>query len=336
MTEQAPEPAPPQPPEAAPRQWHGNAHSSALNRATGPKAQNKKTPYDVIVIGGCGAVGSLLVGLLADDGLSVLTVDPSSESDTADRVSGDIRALDEDLAHTVKEAQVVVLAVPEFVALSTDLSLFGEDALVVETLSVKSGFAAVASTAPAGLQILGINPMFAPSLGMDGRPVAAVAHRAGARVDDFLHRIGTWGGRVVSVDVDQHDRVAAATQALTHAAVLAFGSALASLDVDPALVEAVAPPPARTALALLARISGGEPEVYWDVQAGNPYAESARHALATALADLDSAVTSGEESNFTRYLLHAGESVPDGDEYRALCARLFGIVREPAREEDRL
>ena len=307
-----------QPPEAAP-----------------PQAQSNTTPYDAVVIGGCGAVGSLLVDLLVGDGLSVLTIDPSSKYDSIDHISGDIRALNADLVPTVKNAPVVVLAVPESVALSTDLSLFGEDALVVETLSVKSGFAAVASTAPAGLQILGINPMFAPSLGMDGRPVAAVAHRSGARVDDFLHRIGTWGGRIVTVGADQHDRVAAATQALTHAAVLAFGSALASLDVDPALVEAVAPPPARTALALLARIAGGEPEVYWDVQAGNPYAGPARHALTTALTDLDTAVASGEESDFTRYLLDAGRSVPDGNEYRALCARLFGIVREPAREEDR-
>ena len=36
----ASEAAPPQAPEAAPPQWHGNASQGALNRATGPEAQN--------------------------------------------------------------------------------------------------------------------------------------------------------------------------------------------------------------------------------------------------------------------------------------------------------
>ncbi|SNT51242.1 prephenate dehydrogenase dimerization domain-containing protein [Rhodococcoides kyotonense] len=286
------------------------------------------TTYDAVVVGGSGAVGSLIAQLLASDGSTVLTVDrvaPQHSETGVHHVVGDVLAPDPELEAILGAAPIVVLAVPESIALQTVSLPLKPTTLLVETLSVKSGFAQAVpeETGP----VLGINPMFAPSLGMEGRPVAAVTHRPGPEVDRFLRRIETWGARVVELDADAHDRLAAATQALTHAAVLAFGSALSDLGVDPSLVDAVAPPPARTLLALVARVSGGEPEVYWDVQAGNPYAAAARSALANGLRELDAVVTTGTEADFTEVMHSAGASVPNGDIYRALCSDLFGTVR---------
>ncbi|MGA9871446.1 MAG: prephenate dehydrogenase dimerization domain-containing protein [Rhodococcus sp. (in: high G+C Gram-positive bacteria)] len=300
--------------------------------------------YDAIVVGGNGAVGTLLCTLLSRGGRSVMSVDtrpfgtavgtPALPAGEVDREIGDIVEPGARLTNLLRGAGTVVLAVPESVALNISLTLFTETALVVETLSVKSAFAAKIAREGVAGPVLGINPMFAPSLGMEGRPVAAVTHSPGAAAEEFLGRIRGWGGRVVEVDSDTHDRLAAATQALTHAAVLAFGSALTRLHVDPGLVEAVAPPPARTALALLARIAAGEPEVYWDVQAGNPHAAAARSALADAVRDMDAAVDTVSEGRFGEYVRAAGAAVPDIDAYGDLCARLFGIVRGSAREGD--
>ncbi len=310
---------------------------------------------DAVVVGGSGAVGALLCEMLARDGRSVVAVDlPDGSSARATGSSGqsdspgnspshsrirhevgDILDPSDRLTALVASADLVVLAVPESVALNTRLSLFDEVPLLVETLSVKSGFASVVDSSGRRGAVLGINPMFAPALGFDGRPVACVTHRPGAAAEVFVSRVTAWGGRVVDIDPDTHDRVAAATQALTHASVLAFGSALATLDVDPALVDALAPPPARTLLAVLARIAGGESEVYWDVQAGNPYAGAARAALVDAAHRIDGAVGPGTEHDFENVVARAGAAVPDFRSYAGLCAELFGIVREPVREENR-
>ncbi|ORI23166.1 prephenate dehydrogenase dimerization domain-containing protein [Rhodococcus sp. 1168] len=296
------------------------------------------TRFDAVVIGGSGDVGRLIASLLAADGDSVLTVDPATPGVARpgiEHLLGDIVSPDVEVRAVLSAAPLVVLAVPESVALETELTFLHDRSLLVETLSVKSAFARkVASADPPG-SILGINPMFAPSLGMDGRPVAAVVHRDGGAVENFLGRISDWGGRVVHVDAEQHDRLAAATQALTHAAVLAFGSALAKLEVDPRLIDSLAPPPATTLLALVDRVAGGEPEVYWDVQSGNPYAGRARSALAESLRELNEIVASESETAFTAFMTQAGAAVPNHDEYRALCAHLFGIVRGTAREGDR-
>ena len=271
-----------------------------------------------------------MVDLLLADRVPVTIVDVhgGSAPGGSAAIAGDITEPDAPVESVLRQAATVILAVPESVALRADLSAIRPDTLLVETLSVKSGFSRhVQDARPIGAAV-GINPMFAPSLGMAGRPVAAVVHRPGPPVDAFLDSITRWGGRVVHLDAARHDRLAAATQALTHASVLAFGMALAELDLPFVDIDAVAPPPHATMLAVLARITGGEPEVYWDVQAGNPHAADARAALHRATQTVSETVDSGSEADFARLLAQAEAALGgNGDRYRALCAEMFGIVR---------
>jgi prephenate dehydrogenase len=284
----------------------------------------------VVVVGGSGAVGRLLVDLLRSDGVQVTVVDARAASTSVDATTlvGDITAPDHRVTAALSTASTIVLAVPESVALSADLTAVRPDALLVETLSVKSGYSQYAGRGGHLGPTLGINPMFAPSLGMNRRPVAVVVHRPGTSADAFVDRLQHWGGRTVLLDAERHDRLAAATQALTHASVLAFGLALAELDLPFADIDAVAPPPHTTMLAVLARITGGEPEVYWDVQAGNPHAADARAALRRATQLLGETVESGSESEFAELMNRAGSALgSSADRYRSVCAELFGIVR---------
>lgn len=272
-----------------------------------------------VVAGGAGAVGTLFVELLTAAGADVHVADSSA--------GADITAPDALLAAELAMADVVVLAVPEPVALQAlgpVTATLSPGALLVDTLSVKSRYAAAADAVRSDVELLGLNPMFAPSLGFPDRPVAAVElNGGGPRTEELLNLLTGAGARVVRVTADRHDRLAAATQALTHAAVLSFGAALAELDVTVDELAALAPPPHATLLALLARIAGGTPEVYWDVQSANPFAETARDALRAGTATLAAAVGAGE-AEFTDLLsaLRAvlGDRLP---EYGAFCAQMF-------------
>lgn len=291
--------------------------------------RRSRSDGSVVVVGGSGAVGRLMVELFRADGapVTIVDIDHGATSDDA-VVVGDITVPGDRVRSLLEAAAILVLAVPESVALTADVSALRPDALLVETLSVKSGFSNVVELRrPVGATV-GINPMFAPALGMSGRPVAAVVHRQGPPVDDFLASIVGWGGRVVVLDAARHDRLAAATQALTHASVLAFGLALGELDLPFTEIDAVAPPPHTTMLALLARITGGEPEVYWDVQAGNPDAADARAALGRAAQQVADTVNSGSEAEFAHLMRQAGAALGgSADRYREVCAEMFGIVR---------
>lgn len=281
----------------------------------------------VVIAGGSGAVGSLFADQLQESGNDVVIVDRDTPGPThrvTRFVRGDISDPGAEVADVVRTADALMLSVPEPVALAAIGRLVRTvrpDALIVDTLSVKSTVvpALHAAAVIAGeTQALSLNPMFAPSLGFAGHPVASVIVRDGRRVRTLLDLIEQWGARVVTVTADQHDRVAAAAQALTHAAVIAFGAALTELDVDVADLDRMGPPPHTALLSLLARIASGAPEVYWDVQAANPYAPAARRALSRGMSQLQAVVEDGNCEEF-------------GDLLDRLCG-MFGPLRGAYRE----
>jgi prephenate dehydrogenase len=271
----------------------------------------------VVIAGGSGAVGSLFAEQLQESGNDVVIVDRATPGPThrvTRFVRGDISDPGAEVADVVRTADAVLLSVPEPVALAAIGRLVGTlrpGALIVDTLSVKSTVvpALHAAAMIAETEALSLNPMFAPSLGFAGHPVASVVVRDGQRGRALCDLIEQWGARVVTVTADQHDRVSAASQALTHAAVIAFGAALTELDVDIADLDRMGPPPHTALLSLLARIASGAPEVYWDVQAANPYAPAARRALSRGVSQLESVVEDG-----------------NCEEFGGLLDRLYGVL----------
>lgn len=281
----------------------------------------------VVVIGGAGAVGAMMGKLFRDAGRDIVVVDhAAAQSSVGTYVRRDITAPDAALTRLLREADVVVLAVPEDVALAAvpNFDVLCPESVLVDTLSVKSRFDAAVRDSDIACAAVGVNPMFAPSLDPHGRPVAAVTYRAGAGVDAVLATFAASGAAVVHLDADRHDRLTAFTQALTHASVLSFGLALAESGIDPADLVAVGTPPHLLSLALLSRISGGTPEVYWDVQSGNPFAEQARRGLADAVAHVNGVVTAGDDAGFARIMERTESALGiEADGLRTTCAEMF-------------
>ena len=290
-----------------------------------------------VIIGGAGAVGRLMVDLMVTTGADVLVVDtalpPAELAQDCAYVRGDVCAMDAELAARVRRADIIVLAVHERAALASVATLargLRPGRLLVDTLSVKTGIVAALADHAAHLDVVSLNPMFAPSLGFDGRPVAAVVVHDGPRARALLDAIGRRGGCVAELGADEHDRLTAVTQALTHAAVLAFGLALDDLGVTVGALAAAAPPPHLTLLAMLGRISSAMPETYWDVQATNPHAHRARTALAAGLAKLADAVDHGTACDFGEVVERASRSLgSDRDTYARLCEELFVAALPP-------
>ncbi|MGW4378919.1 prephenate dehydrogenase dimerization domain-containing protein [Kitasatospora sp. NPDC004531] len=292
-----------------------------------------------VVAGGSGAVGRMFTELLAGAGVEVCVVDPCPPGAAPPGVrflEGDIRAPGGAVAAEVAGADLVLLAVPEPVALDAVPAVTGllpERALLADTLSVKTRMASAVRGFP-DRQAVSLNPMFAPALGMRGRPVISVTLRQGPLVESLLGMVEAFGGRVVRMDAVRHDRLAAVSQALTHATVLAFGHALHALDADIDDLIAVAPPPHATLLAVLARIASGAPEVYWDVQAGNPMTPDVHEALAGGVEQLRKTVRGGDEAEFERLLGDVRGVL--GEQRQALqdaCAQLFASAAPASAEE---
>jgi prephenate dehydrogenase len=242
-----------------------------------------------IVVGGQGAIGQMLRRELGDQLGRIIDIDPRSSRDAADITSPGI--IERDL---LTSADTVVLAVHEPIALAAIpyiMQTLSPDALLVETLSVKTQFAKAIADRPPSFEVLGINPMFGPTLDMADRAVAVVPFLARERAAWFSSLLAARGAQVIELSAEAHDKTAAALQVIPHVLILAFARALSTCDIDLTTALKLAPPPASAMVALAARISSGDPQLYSEIQAANPFAAPTRASLEAALAEVTVAST---------------------------------------------
>lgn len=248
-----------------------------------------------IVLGGLGQVGELIARALTQTGTDVLLVDvlPRPEAITAGRyLQADVTRPDDALLRAVAGVDCVATCLPERAALASapailDAMLRG--ALWVDTLSMKQNICGVLRGYEEKLEMVSINPMFAPALGFAGHAVAFVEISGGPKSREFARTLGSLGASVEMVTPEMHDKLTAAIQVATHAAILSFGVVLLELGYDVEKGLAIATPPHRMLLSLLNRVSTANPEVYWDIQHNHPQAASVRDSLSRAVTVIDSA-----------------------------------------------
>ncbi|MFF8366966.1 prephenate dehydrogenase/arogenate dehydrogenase family protein, partial [Rhodococcus erythropolis] len=190
----------------------------------------------VVVLGG-GAVGMLLVETLRDRSsrTTVVDRDPALGIDRGDglaRVVADVTSPDDLPAWVtaLHDASVIVLSLPETVVravLPTLAAHASQTALVVEACSVKTDVAAALDDVWNGRPALGINPLFRPSLGIEGRRVAVIPYRRGGPVEAVEEELVAKGAVLVPLDAAEHDRLASVTQSLAHASQQAIGPVVA-------------------------------------------------------------------------------------------------------------
>lgn len=248
------------------------------------------------VLFGDGGVGKLLRAVLAAQVESLTIVDRRPNSGPDDERADNVVRLVADVTEPIEQplqgalaaAELIICSLPEdalVAALPQMIAAAPPGSLVIDTASVKSPLRRAWS--PDGPSILSINPMFAPSLSPVGRCVLAVCAGKPGRQEDFLEVLRRNGMLVMHVeDADEHDRLAAITQAGVHAATLAYGLTLARAGFDSEQITQLAPPPCRQQLMLLARMVAQPPEVYEDIQRSNPHAEQVRADLIANIAEV--------------------------------------------------
>jgi prephenate dehydrogenase len=278
-------------------------------------------------------MGTLFTGALTGDGRSVIGIDlcaaPGSALRADHHIVSDVTAPAAQALAAVGGADVVLACLHEAVllrAIDAILPAMRPGALLVDTLSIKTPLAERLRGARSDIEVLSIDPLFAPSVGFGGQNLIAVELRGGARSRAFIERLEAWGARVTRMSAEEHDRAAAAIQVATHASVIAFGMCLRRMghDIDKALP--VTTPPHRAMLALLARIMTANPDVYWEIQTMNPFAAEARAALAQSLAELTGILDGGDRDAF-RGLFAGGRDAlgAHAAPFARYCAELFAL-----------
>ncbi len=288
----------------------------------------------VLILGVNGGFGALFADLMVAKDLCVAGADlaeKAGDSVHCDRyVSCDLGKPSEDLKSLASTCDLLLFCVPERVLVSgvgflADIAAPGS--LFVDTLSIKTPVASIITGRRNDLQHLSINPMFAPDIGFSDQNVVAVPITGGDKSDEFCGYLRDWGASVASMDVVTHDRQTAVTQALTHAVAIAFGDCLSRLGYDAETAWPISSPPHRLLMTLYARILNKDPDVYWEIQADNPYASEARVTLIQALQTIES-ISQNRDRNAFHRIVASGKSAitPILPALNALTEKLFRQV----------
>jgi chorismate mutase / prephenate dehydrogenase len=263
-----------------------------------------------LVIGGAGRMGRWFTEFLSTQGWAVAVADP------AGAVSG--LPWHEDWREPASSAELIIVAAPlaATAAILEGLVELRPPGLIIEIGSIKAPVAgALARLRDAGVAVASIHPMFGPDVRLlAGRHVILVdigAPEAQAAARGLFEQ--TSAG-LAEMSLEQHDRLVAWVLGLSHAANIAFFTALAGSGRSIAELAAFASTTFGAQLGVASRVARENPELYFEIQSTNPHGIEPLRALASAAAAVEHAVTAGDGAAFAalmrsgaRYLEEPGE-----------------------------
>jgi 4-amino-4-deoxyprephenate dehydrogenase len=278
---------------------------------------------NTLIIGANGNVGTLFVNKLSEYGISVTGIDVIPESfytgNCYKYISLDITDKNKvkgEISEAIKSADCIIACLPEEAAILSMPILLEEmlpGTLFIDTLSVKSNFLRVfaenISRLDKSIEMISLNPMFSPTLGFKANNLALIKVREGLLSDRFISLLENWGANIIFLTAEEHDLNASAIQVATHAAIISFGLALQKMGYDINKAKHMSTPPHNILLSLLSRILTSKVEVYWDIQASNPYANMARGAILESITELSELIESKNYVQFESLLQRVAEVI---------------------------
>jgi prephenate dehydrogenase len=256
------------------------------------------------IIGGTGRMGRLFAGVFRRAGYEVM-------------VSG--RSTKVTAHHIAKECDLVVISVPirDTVRVIDEIApLLEKGQLLCDLTSLKA--APVASMLKSKAEVIGLHPMFGPSVTSLKKQtiIACPARAAKATIHALLGVFRNEGAICTIADPNEHDRAMAVVQGLTHFVTLCMAESIRRLRVDIETTRAFTSPVYQIELGLVGRLLSQDPALYGSILQENPYVPEVLAACRSSVQDLQEIVASKDAGRFfdffTQNTRHFGDFCPEG------------------------
>jgi prephenate dehydrogenase len=249
-------------------------------------------------IAGAGAMGSWFASLARSEGWEVYLFDPiRGRAERVARRTGARRV--STLEELGERAEVLLAAVPISRTPEVIRTLSrGKEELLMDLASVK-GEVVRTMRGIRGPELASLHPLFGPGAKtLRGKTVISVPVRVGRRYREFLRFLSSRGARVVEMGAEEHDRMMAVTQALTHFLLLSCAGALEGLEPR----EELSTPLFSSLLQLVRASLASDPSLCGEIQLLNPHSRKARERLLEVMGELHGELSSGKTGRLCRIL----------------------------------
>jgi prephenate dehydrogenase len=256
------------------------------------------------IIGGTGKMGQLFVPVFEQAGYEVL-------------VSGRHTSLTG--ADLAKQCDIVIVSVPirDTVTVIEEIApLLARNQLLCDftSLKVKPLEAMLKSKA----NVIGLHPMFGPTVSsIKSQTIIVCPARVEEHLLDRLVKVfRNEGARCTLTTPEEHDRMMAVVQGLTHYVTLCMADSIRRLGMDIAATKEFTSPVYQIELSLVGRLLSQDPDLYADILQQNPYVPEVLEACRSSAGDLATIVGSHDPELFRAFFKknsrHLGPSCEEG------------------------
>ena len=243
------------------------------------------------IIGGTGKMGRLFAGVFKRAGYDVL-------------VSGRTTAMTP--RAIAEQCELIIVSVPirETVRVIQEIApLLREDQTLCDLTSLKT--LPVAAMLASKARVIGLHPVFGPTVGsLRHQTIIACPARTDAKTLDGLVEIFKAEGAEVTIATpEDHDRMMAVVQGLTHFVTLCMADSVRRLGVDLEKTRAFTSPVYQIELSLVGRILSQDPALYADILQQNPYVPEVLAACTASAKDLSGIIGSRDPVKFEAFFL---------------------------------
>jgi len=204
----------------------------------------------------------------------------------------------EDIA---QNCTVVMVSVPirETVAVIERITpLLSEDQLVCDITSLK--VAPVSAMLASRAKVIGLHPMFGPTVkDLAGQTIIATPARCDRETqEEILGVFRSQGARITITTPEDHDRVMAVVQGLTHYVTLGVAETMRRLGLTPRETLDFMSPIYQIEMCLVGRLLSQDPSLYADILQLNPHVPPVLAACEDSFATLRQAIEGGDPGSF--------------------------------------
>lgn len=248
-----------------------------------------------VAVIGMGAMGKWFASFAKQNLGEVMVV--SRDITKARRIAKELGVRAETRGRAASEADVIFVAAPIHITPDVIKSLAKQvkkGALLADMASVKSDVVGTMSRLDADVELVSIHPLFGPGANtIRGKDILVVPVKPGTKYNNLKRTLTKLGARVTELDAEEHDRLMATVQCMTHFLLLAYLSAVMKMKgLEKA--QKIRTPFSATLMNTAKALLSGQSKLYSEIQAHNPNAKMVRHNLLDACRTLDAALSAGD------------------------------------------
>ncbi|MFA6268470.1 MAG: prephenate dehydrogenase/arogenate dehydrogenase family protein [archaeon] len=270
----------------------------------------------ILIIGGAGAFGSFYANLFAKHGFEIGINDLAEES--AQKLCQENGF--EYIGNTkeVKNFDVVIISVPNKDAPEIIKKVSKEmkkDSLLIDFCSVKTHIEKeLTNVAKLGLQVASLHPMHGPRVnGIAGQSIAVIEITKSDKLKQILFVFEKENASLVKTTIKEHDELLSIVQGLTHYSQFVSAATIKDLEVDLKKTSALTSPNYSLFLSLIARVVLQNPQIYSEIQLGNPLNEKVRRAFTKNAEELENICLKNDSKALAKKIIHSAQEFKEGE-----------------------